>query len=234
MEPIVLEGIVNLVTCGLYWHDTEVLLTKSLLFAGLVAALGLPCFASSFYIGSDSACFYGLSASPCTPVDTPTSTGVDLSGNPILTYTPDSGFSAPESGGSVELGNFYVSPALLGVSGANFMLDISFTDPANGDQVFNATTYGLVVFGQLGAEVTFSQPTTQTFIYPGGAFDVSLPSTAILIGAGDTVPLDATITPVPEPASVASVLGGVMLLGILGFRRQKDRILGMFAPKTLS
>lgn len=199
-----------------------------------VLALGLPCFGSSFYVGFDTACFYGFSASPCTPVNTPTTTGINLSGNPILTYTPDGSFNAPEAGGPVELGNFFVTPSLLGVDGANFILDVSFTDPTNGDQVFNATTLGLVIFGQLGAEVSFSQPTTQTFSYAGGSFDVTLPSTPILIGAGDTVPLDATITTTPEPASVATVLGGLMLLGIIVLRGRTDRIRRIFAQRILS
>jgi hypothetical protein len=86
----------------------------------------------------------------------------------------------------------------------------------------------------LGAEVSFSQPTTQTFSYAGGSFDVTLPSTPILIGAGDTVPLDATITTTPEPASVATVLGGLMLLGIIVLRGRTDRIRRIFAQRILS
>lgn len=208
-------------------------MTKGLLFSLLLLALVLPCFGNSFYVGSDTACFYGLSDSPCTPVSTPTSTGIDLSGNTILTYTPDvTSFDAPESGGQVELGNFYVTPALLGVEGANFILDISFTDPTDGSQTFTATTLGLVIFGQLGAEVTFAQPTTQAFDYAGGSFDVTLPTT-VLIVAGDTVALDATITTTPEPASVAALLGGLMLFGIVVLRGRKDLIRRMFAPRVL-
>ncbi len=201
-------------------------MTKLSLFTGLVLALGIPCFGSSFYIGSDTACFYGFSDSPCTPVSTETGLGSNLSGNPILDYTPDASFAAPESGGSVELGNFYVLPSLLGAEGGYFTLDISFTDPTDGSQTFTATTLGLVVFGLLGAEVTFDQPTTEAFSYSGGAFDVSLPSSAILIGSGDTVALDATITPIitPEPDSVAAVLGGLILLGVVVRRKVAHKV----------
>ena len=206
-------------------------MTKVLLLSVVVSALGLPCFGNSVYVGSDTACFYGFSASPCTPVNTETGIGSNLAGNPVLLYTPDSSFNAPAGGGMVELGNFYVTPSLLGGDGGNFTLDISFTDPTDGTQTFTATTLGLVVLGQLGAEVTFSQPLTQAFDYAGGSFDVTLPKT-VLIGSGDTVPLDATITTIaaaPEPASVASVLGGLMLLGIVAVRDRKNRIRRMFA-----
>lgn len=203
------------------------------MFSAVLLALGLPCFGSSFYAGSDTACFYGFKDSPCTPVNTATTTGLDLSGKPLLTYTPDASFGAPESGGEVELGNFFVTPTLLGADGANFILDITFTNPANGTQTFTATTLGLVILGQLGAEVTFSQPLTQEFDYAGGSFDVTLPQT-ILIGSGDTVPLDALITTTPEPASIATVLGGLMLLGIVVVRGGKDRIRRVLARSVLS
>lgn len=149
---------------------------KGLLFSAVVLAVGLPCFGNSFYAGSDTACFYGVIESSCTPVSTQTGIGVDTSGNSLLTYTPDSGFNAPESGGSVELGDFSVSPVFAGGEGGTFVLDISFTDPANGTQTFTATTLGAVLFGAGGAEVTFSDPTTQTFDYAGGSFDVTLPA----------------------------------------------------------
>jgi hypothetical protein len=200
-------------------------LKRGFVFSVLALVLSLPCFGASFYVGSDSACFYPFGGSPCAPVSSETSIGLDLSGNPILFYTPDASFSAAETGGDVELGNFYVTPALLGAEGGNFTLDISFTDPANGNQTFSATTLGLVVFSLLGAEVTFDQPLTQAFNYPDGSFDVTLPR-QVLIGAGDTMPLDATITTLtvtPEPASMPAILGGLMLFAVIVHSRMANR-----------
>jgi hypothetical protein len=172
-------------------------------------------------------------SSGCTLEPTTTSLGFTLSGNPLLSYTPDASFGAPETGGTVELGNFYVDPALLGGEVGTFDLDILFTDPSVGDQTYTAKTAGLVIFGILGAEVTFNDPTTQLFSYPGGAFDVSLPDTPIFIKAGNTVALDAVITPVPEPASIAGLLSGLMLVGCIGLRARKG-IRQLFAGKVLS
>jgi hypothetical protein len=181
----------------------------------------LPCLGSSFYIGSDTACFYPASDSGCSLSSGETGLGVDLSGNTLLNYTPDSGFSAPESGGSVELGTFSVVPALFGVEGGTFDLDISFSAPGGGDNTFVAKSLGLVVVGALGAEVTFKDPVTQVYNYPGGSFDVTLPSSPILIGAGDTVALDAVITTTPEPVSLASIGSALAFLGCICFRRKK-------------
>ncbi len=182
----------------------------------------LPSLASSFYIGSDTACFFPLSQSSCTLTSAQSSLGVNLSGNPILFYTPNAGFSAPDTGGSVELGTFNVSQSLLGVEGGTFDVNVAFTAPGGGGNTYVASTLGLVIFGQLGAEVTFKQPTTQLYTYPGGAFEVSLPTSPILIGAGSRVTLDAVITPVPEPASIA-VVGGLLLLAAVFFRRSQER-----------
>jgi hypothetical protein len=209
----------------LAWNGDSIL-TKAFFFSAFVLALGLPCFADSFYVGSDTACFYSGSESSCTPSSGTTGIGLDTKGSPLLTYTPDSGFTAPEAGGTVELGDFYVSPAFAGGEGGTFVVDVSFTDPADGDQTFTATTYGALLFFAGGAEVTFSQPTMQEFDYTGGSFEVTLPSKPILIGEGDTVALDAnitTLTATPEPASVATILGGLMLLGIAVVRSRMAR-----------
>ncbi len=68
-------------------------------------------------------------------------------------------------------------------------------------------------------------PITQVYTYPGGSFEVSLPSAQILIGNGKSVALDAVITPlsdpapVPEPASLAVIGVSALLLG-MAFRRR--------------
>jgi hypothetical protein len=219
--------------------EREVPLTKLFLLSAVVLAAALPSFGNSFYAGSDTACFYGILGSSCTPVSTETGVGVNLAGDTVLDYTPDSSFSAPETGGTVELGNFYVVPSLLGANlDGTFVVDVTFTDPADGGQTFTAKTEAFVILTVGGAEVTFSSPTTQEFDYAGGSFDVSLPSTPILIDAGDTVALDATITtlttPTPEPASIATLLGGLMLAGVVVLRSRAERTRRRLAAEVLS
>jgi hypothetical protein len=198
-------------------------LTKGFTFFLVAAVSALPALGSSFYIGADTACFYGSSDTSCTLSDAETSIGVNLSGNPILFYTPDSGFNAPATGGSVELGSFSVADSLLGIEGGTFDLEITFSEPGGGGNTYTANTLGLVVLGQLGAEVTFEDPLSQVYSYPGGAFVVSLPSSPILIGAGDTVALDAVISPAPEPAWVGAIGSVLMLLVCIAVRRRSAK-----------
>ena len=187
-----------------------------------VSALG-----DTTYVGSDSACFYS-SGSSCALTDGESSIGSNLSGNPLLTYTPDASFSAPAAGGSIELGMFSVTQSLFGYEGGTFDINITFTQPGGGANDFSASTMGLVVFGAGGAEISFDAPLTQVYTYPGGSFEVSLPSAPILVGNGSSVALDAFITPggdppaaVPEPASLATAGVPAMLLGLAFWRRRR-------------
>jgi hypothetical protein len=191
-------------------------------FAFLVLALAaaIPCLASPFYEGSDTACFYPVSDTTCTLVSTKSTLGVNLAGKPLISYSPDVvDFTAPETGGTVELGAFHVATSLLAIEDGTFDLQVTFSLPGGGGQTYTASTFGLVVLGLLGAEVSFQQPVTQLYRYPGGAFDLTLPDSPILIGNGKTVILDATITPVPEPASLPVVAGGLLVLGFALTRR---------------
>ncbi len=195
----------------------------SFVLLSFALASALPSFGSSFYVGSDTACFYSFSDSTCPLTSGESTFGVTLSGNPLMSYTPDSGFDAPATGGPIELGTFSVNEALLGVVGGNFDLNIEFTAPGGGGNTYSATELGLVVLGAGGAEVSFSDPLTQLYTYPGGEFEVTLPSGPILIGAGDQYTLDAVITPIastPEPASLASGGAALMLLACALWRRR--------------
>jgi len=192
---------------------------KGYKFLLLTIALALPSFANSFYVGTDTGCFYPFFSPTCTLTGGESSLGSTLSGAPLITYTPDSGFSAPASGGVVELGTFSVNDTLLGGEGGNFDIQLDFTAPG-GVGSYTATTFGLVVLGAGGAEVTFNNPGTELFNYAGGEFAVSLPTSPIQIGAGKSVVLDALITPVPEPASVASVVVALILITAVYRRRR--------------
>lgn len=197
---------------------------KGFSFVVLVLFAAAPMFASSFYQGSDTACFNPGFSTGCTLLSTPTGIGLNLAGNHILTYTPDTAdFTAPNTGGDVQLGTFFVTPSLLGADGGTFDINILFSQPGGGGNTYTATTLGLVIFGALGAEVTFQQPTTQLYSYPGGMFDVSLPSSPILIGSGQTVALDAFISPVPEPRLFGFLACGLLLIGFVAYRRRNSQ-----------
>lgn len=172
------------------------------------------------------ACFYGVFGSSCTATSAKSTLGTGTSGAP-LSFTPTIGFSAPESGGTIDLGTFAVKSEALAGDAGTFDIVISFTAPAgSGGQTYSATTLGAVALGAGGAEITFSQPTSQLYTYNGGSFTVSLPSSTILIGAGSSAELDGTITPsvvpTPEPAT-AGVAGMALAVLALGVRRLRSR-----------
>jgi hypothetical protein len=194
----------------------------------LILAPALPSLAVSTYAGSDTACFYDVAHSSCTLTGNTSTLGVSTHGAP-LSYSPESGFTAPAAGGTIDLGTFSVSRSLAGAEAGTFDIDITFTaPPGTGGQTFTASTLGLVILGHGGVEITFNDPTTQLFTYPGGSFDLSLPDQTILIGAGHSEDLDATICPltttVPEPALLASVGLGLTIFTLLARRRARIRV----------
>ena len=195
----------------------------------LVLTPTLPALAGSFYAGSDTACFYGLSKGNCPVSSSKTSLGVAVGGGPLF-FAPDSGFSAPTiAGGTVDLGAFKVNKSLLGGEAGTFDIDVTFTAPAGaGGKEFVASTLGVVVLGKGGVEITFDHPTTQVFTYPSGSFDLSLPSSTILIGAGNSYTLDGIIaecstTSTPEPIPLAAIGLGLIAMALLARRRAVSR-----------
>lgn len=179
-------------------------------------------FCCPFYVGSDTACFYSSPATTCSEVSTTTGIGFDLQGDPLLTYTPQ-GFSASASGGTVALGLFSVAPTFGGFEDGTFDLDVTFTAPGGGGNSYTAQTAGIVFLTAGGAEVSFDQPTTEVYSYPGGSFELSLPTSPILIGNGQTVALDAVITSlasVPEPATLPIMAFGLLVIGFVMYRRR--------------
>lgn len=188
------------------------------------AALSLPSLAGTLYSGSDTACFNGLAKTNCTLSSSKTSLGLAVGGGP-LSYTPK-GFTN-DSGPIIDLGTFSVSKSLLGGEAGTFDIDIAFTEPGlTGGKTYSASTIGVVILGKGGVEITFDDPTTQLFTYPGGAFDLSLPSSTIFIAAGKSDVLDGTITPLtvsaPEPAYLA-FFGGLLILIALRIRNTRAK-----------
>ena len=183
----------------------------------------LPSLAASTYAGSDTACFYGIFGSSCTLTSSKSSIGTGTNG-PLLSYTPGS-FTAPASGGIVDLGTFNVNRELAAGEAGTFDIDVTFTAPVgSGGQTYSATTLGAVLFGAGGVEITFEDPTSQIYTYPGGSFELSLPSSTILIGAGYSQDLCASITPLtsaPEPVSAGLVGGALTLLAVIRPRRRR-------------
>ena len=189
----------------------------------------LPALAGSFYAGSDTGCFYAHSKSNCTVSSSKTSLGVAVGGGPLF-FAPDSGFTAPTiAGGTVDLGVFNINKTLLGGKAGTFDIDITFTAPAGaGGKTFSGSTLAVVALGKSGLEITFNHPTTQVFTYPGGAFDLSLPSSTILIGAGKSYTLDGVIaqcstTSTPEPIPLAAIGLGLIAMALLARRRAVSR-----------
>jgi len=196
----------------------------------LISIIGaLPSLGSSFYSGSDTACFYGSPKTSCTLSSSKSSFGLAIGGGPLF-FTPDSGFSSPTiAGGVVDLGAFSVNKSLLGGEAGTFDIDVTFTAPAGaGGKKFTASTLGVIVLGKGGVEVTFDNPVTQVFTYPGGSFDLTLPGSTILIGAGQNYTLDGiiaecTTNPVAEPVPLATVGLSLVLIAFVARRRVVSR-----------
>lgn len=197
---------------------------KSFILFLTAAAFSLPSLASSTYVGSDTACFYGIFGHSCTLTSSQSDLGIKIGGQYPLSYTPDSSsFTAGPNGGVVQLGSFAVGNDVIGAQAGTFDLEVTFTAPAgSGGKTYTADTFGVVSFLGGFADITFNNPTTQLYTYPGGEFDLSVPSSTITIGEGCDYTLDATITPVPEPGFLAG-FGSLLLLPALVRRRARQK-----------
>lgn len=195
----------------------------NIFFLSLIGTL--PSLAANFYTGSDTACFFGIAKSSCTLTSSKSTLGISTGSAP-LSYTPASSFNAPTIvGGIVDLGTFAVTRSLAGVEAGTFDIDVLFSAPLGaGGKTYSASTLGIVILGHGGVEITFDNPTTQVFTYPGGSFDLSLPASTIFIGAGRTDILDGDITQcttVPEPAPLFAVGLALALVGFILRRRTR-------------
>lgn len=184
-----------------------------------VLTLGLATFAPSLfattYTGSDTACF----GKNCTAVSGQMSTGfIDKD----LSFTTAS-FSRTGNG-DVTLGTFKLGSAPSIISSA-FDLDVTFSAPTGATTTgdFDAWVAGIVICDQFGiATVTFSQPTTDVYNYPGGSFTLSLDQSSICLGPNGSANLTADVvgtSAAPEPMSMLLMGSGLGLLGLARFRK---------------
>lgn len=197
----------------------------------LIAFAVVPAFANTAYSGSDTACFYYFNTG-CTATSGTVATGADLSGGPFLTFTTDTW--SDDIGPQIALGTFDVPATYLGGDiYSTFVLDVTFTSPPDGSQDYTATVTGGVLVDHGLATITFN-PSSETFGTGANAFTFTLDPATVDVyvdqfghPGGNAVTLYGDICPptaTPEPASVSTVLGGLMLAGITVYRRRAANV----------
>lgn len=175
-----------------------------------------PSMFATTYTGADTSCF-GIGT--CSMVSGTTSYGLV---NQDLTFA--SATINQVGNGDVTLGTFSLGTKPSAFAGA-FDLDVTFSQPAGvtGSGNFNAVLVGAVTWNdQGGAIISFTNPTTEVFNYPGGSFSLSLDQSVITLCPSTSENLTAELvgtSAVPEPTSMLLFGSGIGLLGIARFRR---------------
>jgi len=175
------------------------------LAAAAVAFASAPASAVVLFSGTTDGCFGTTS---CTPILNP------LIQN--LQFNDGSFTNIPA--GPVTLGSFTLGPNGNNYSGA-FVLEVTFTLPTGGSELFDATLSG-TINGNGSGPVTISFTTgPQTF--DSGLFTLSVDDVTIF--GKSTVNLTGTIAavaPVPEPSTWAMMILGFMGVSFMAYRRK--------------
>jgi hypothetical protein len=145
------------------------------------------------------------------------------SNTPQFTVALDLGQSA-----TVTLGTFTAASSVpLGTgpsfTGSTFALNVSFTAPAGttpNPGVFTATLTGQLTQTSSGVVLQFSNAPL-TFTQGGQIFTLVLQPNSVVIGTQSNVPLTATLTAIPEPATLLLLGGGLAAIGSVLKRRRK-------------
>jgi hypothetical protein len=133
---------------------------------------------------------------------------------------------------TVTLGEFTAATTVpLGTGpnfgGSTFALNVNFTAPAGvtGASVFNATLQGQLTQSSAGVQITFTNPLL-TFNSSQGVFNLLIQPTTLVVGTTGNAPLTALLsfaaTPIPEPATLLLLGGGLAGIAALMKRRREE------------
>ncbi len=175
-----------------------------------VAFASAPASAAVLFSGTTDGCF-GLTS--CTPIANPLDQHLQFNDG-AFTNIP---------AGVVHLGSFTLGPNGDSYSGA-FVLDVTFTLPTGGSDLFDATLAG-TISGNNSGPVTINF-TTGPQIIDSGLFTLSVNN--LSISGGHSADLTGTITAVaavPEPATWAMMILGFMGVGFMAYRRKNKHSL---------
>jgi len=178
------------------------------------------------FTGSTTGSFNG-GAFATTVVDNTSSADLTFSGTNIS--LPN--FSVPGST-SITLGTFTLGSgsSISGLDNDTFVLRVSFTAPSGTTPSSNTFSADLDVNFSANPDslaITFNNPVTDFFTFPGGAFQLTVNNPGLLTQHSEgnqRVTLTGTISAVPEPSTWAMMIFGFFGVGLLAYRRKSGML----------